>query len=222
MIIRCPSLALFLASCLLASVSYGQRFTGTTELLRNAQIRKELELVDYQVKELDALLEASRQRPDPSVLAALRNLTNLPQKERMASFLDLRAQLQTRVNEIQKRINDVLLPRQQKRLHQIRVQLQFRRYGSAVTLADKGLATELGMTDKQQRELRQFAQERSHKLNDEIKQLRANARREVLEKVLTKTQIKELDDLLGEQFELTLPSRAGFGTGELSDLKGSS
>ena len=177
MIIRCPSLALLLTFCLLASVSYEQKpapttleFAGNTELLRNEQIRKELEFVDYQGKELDALLEAIRQ-PDPSVLAAFRNLSSLPEKERMAIVLELREQMQARISEIQKRINDVLLPHQKNRLRQICVQLQFRRYGSAVTLADKGLATELGMTDLQQRELRQFAQERAGKLNEEIKQL---------------------------------------------------
>jgi len=125
-----------------------------------------------------------------------------------------------RMGRIQKRIEATLLPHQWERLQEIRVQARISRYGLSVALADNSLARVLELSDEQKQKLPRVAQERARKLDEEIAELRRKARREILKEVLTKEQIKEFDDLLGEQFEPTRPSHAGSGTRARSGSKG--
>jgi len=188
---------------------FGGGFGGGNPLmlLNSDQVQRELDLVDEQKEELRKILESSR--GDRANFAELRDL---PEEERRARMRELREQSEGRVAELQKKVNEVLLPHQQKRLKQIQLQLQGDR-----ALNNPEVAKELGLTDEQQRKLEEVREKTQQQMREafgqrgeggdrganreRLAELREQTQRQVNE-VLTADQKKKLEEMKGEPFEL--------------------
>lgn len=115
-----------------------------------------------------------------------------------------REKLEKQVNTLQKELKDelksaideVLLPFQRQRLDQIVAQSKLNN-DSHGALRSEEFAKLLELTDAQQKELEIKQKEMKQKLEEEIRELRKKRQREVIEAVLTKEQLKKLEDLVG-------------------------
>ncbi len=176
------------------------------DLLRSAEVQKELELVDDQISQIQQLSEESRD--------AIRQLfqgvdfRNLSEDERAA----MREKIQTAGNEAREKVKSVLLPHQQERLSQIHVQSQLRG-GAERALGSDEVREALEITDEQLENLREKSEEITKELNEKIAQLRDEARQQLLEAVLTKSQIAKFEKMIGETFDLPQPAPSRRPTG---------
>lgn len=183
-------------------------------LLANPQVQKELELVDDQkakIKELSDKLQADMRE-------AFTGMRDLSQEDRQKKMEELRKKGEERMASLQKEVDKVLLPQQQKRLKQIRFQVLGDR-----ALSDAEIVKELGITDEQKTKLEAIAKESrdaTQKLYEgvrdlpqaerqakftELREKMDTARKEVQEKtlaVLTDAQKAKLKELKGAEFKL--------------------
>ena len=120
----------------------------------------------------------------------------------------MREKARTQNEEIQEQINGILLPHQQERFAQIRIQMRMQ--GGTRGLASEELRDALGLTDEQIQKLREVSEERNRKLAEEMRQLREQARKEVLEQVLSAAQLQKLETMIGEPFAFPNEGRERF------------
>jgi Spy/CpxP family protein refolding chaperone len=199
-------------------------------LLANAQVQKELELVDDQkakLKELGDKLQADMRE-------AFQGFRDLSQEERQKKMEELRKKGEERVASLQKEVDKILLPHQQKRLKQIRFQVLGDR-----ALSDAEVIKELGITDEQKSKMeaiakesgdamrklfegvRDLSQEERQAKMEELRGKMDQARKDTQEKVqaiLTDAQKAKLKDMKGAEFKLDMrqmfPGRGGRPGGE--------
>lgn len=176
---------------------------GELFLLQNDDVREELGLVDDQVEKLQAIRDKMREDAQ-AMFAGIRDLN---EDERRAKFEEMRPKMEERQKEVQREMEQVLLPHQVKRLKQIGRQLRTRQGGGGVN--PDTLADELKLTDEQKDRLREKAQEIEKKLRDKIAKIRKEAEDDLLS-VLTPEQRAEWRDMVGEPFEMQF---RGFGQG---------
>jgi hypothetical protein len=161
----------------------------TTTLVQTREIQDELELVEDQRKKLMAQIG--------SLTTAYQKKHDRLSKDSETIDVDELEKLHRDfVADVKETINEILLPFQQERLEQIRLQAELRVHGSAA-LESGAFADFLKLSDKQEKELHVKTEEMAKKLEQEIKTLRQKRQREVLEDVLTKDQLKALDERLG-------------------------
>lgn len=178
---------------------------GGLDLLRDENVRKDLELVDEQVEKLTEIQGRMREvmgdffrnnAPD------FRNMRDLSEDERRAQFDSFRTKVEEAVAPIQKEVDEVLLPHQKERLKQIQNQARMRGQGTSQALTSGTLAEELGITDEQKEKLRAVEQEVQAELLKEIERLRTDAREKVLE-VLTPEQREKYKTMMGSPIEFS-------------------
>lgn len=168
---------------------FGGMMASPMMILRNEQIQKELEIVDDQLKDLEAIGEEMRE--------SFQGLRDLSQEERDEKFREINKQFEERLNE-------VLLPHQQKRLKQISAQFSSRGpNGVAGTLTEGNLAEELKITDEQKEKLRSVGEEARAEMEEKTKKIRAEMEEKILA-VLTEEQRKQYKELVGEPFEMDM------------------
>lgn len=220
------SVSLVCLSCLLVAAvqvqgqqpgQQGQRrsrgFSGfgsssSLELLRRDDVKKELELLDDQVKQIEALREKSRS----GLRDSFSGLRDLSQEERRERFAKLREKLQASNKEIDKEVNEkILLPHQSKRLAQIRFQMRLRRSSGTGAFTSTTVVEALGISEQQQEKLKKLQSQIDQDLRKQIAKLREQARQKIL-KELTTEQRAKYKNLVGEPFEATDPPRR-FGGG---------
>ena len=127
----------------------GQFGGGGLQLLRIAEVQKELKMTPEQVGKIDAKQQEVRQ-----AMQELRQGGN----QQQASDED-RAKMMTKMQEIQtKAVKDILDEKQMKRFNQLQLQ-----QGGPLSLARKEVATELKLTEEQQTKIRKIQTD----LNDE-------------------------------------------------------
>jgi Spy/CpxP family protein refolding chaperone len=101
--------------------------------------------------------------------------------------------------DVDKQVQQVLLPHQVKRLEQIRLQTNMRGMGTRALEAEV-LVKALGITEEQKKLMREKEKEVQQELKQKLEQLRKEAQSEVLS-VLTDAQREKLTGLLGEDYE---------------------
>ncbi len=166
--------------------------TDPIALLQTANVLGELELVDEQKAKLAsqiAALKAARQLRDQKITKELNGKPEMDGK-----LQESRHKYREAVTDASE---DILLPFQLDRLKQIRLQAELRNSGSRA-VESESFAELLGLTEEQKAELQKKAAEAEEKLVVEIRELREKRHREVLEDVLTKKQLKILDESLGK------------------------
>ena len=188
---------------------FGGGQSSGLELINDENVRKELDLVDDQVSKLREI----QGRAGEEMRAAFegfdfQGLRDLSEEERDAKFAPIRAKMEKVNADIQKDIDQVLLPQQRQRLKEIVVQSQIRRQGTSGALTSGTLATELNITDEQKEKLRAKQEEVEQELQKEMEQLRLEARDKILS-VLTAEQRAKLNSLMGSPVQFQ--QFGGFG-----------
>ena len=95
-------------------------------------------------------------------------------------------------------IEGLLLPQQQKRLKQVKLQMQMQNRGTARTL-DK-LAKELNITGDQKKRILKRQKELKKEFQEKLAQLKEDSRKALLNE-LTADQRKKFKDMVGERYE---------------------
>ncbi|MEX2185976.1 MAG: hypothetical protein WD875_04240, partial [Pirellulales bacterium] len=163
------------------------------------QMEKELEIVDDQKEKL------TRLRND--TMTELRDLYATMRDEDRQEWARKYNEISSKLaDDTDKRVSDILLPHQVRRLRQIALQMKLNStgYGSSAGLANGEVADELGLTEAQKKRLKEKEQqlrvEIQRKTQEFYKQLREDAREELLS-VLTEQQRRKLNELIGDEFE---------------------
>ena len=163
---------------------------GAIALLRRKDVQKELELVDDQIKELEAIGEGGWRE-------ALSGLRDLPREEQ---FTKMREVMEEQRKQVEAKINDILLPHQLKRYKQLQVQSQMRGNGAAIMMGR--VAEQLNITESQRDELRKKFADIQGEIRAEIEAIQAKARDRLL-KELTPAQQAKFKSMVGETFKFT-------------------
>jgi len=177
---------------------------GQIGLLDNEDVRKELEIVDEQVDKLTALRDKMREE----MRSQFQGLRDLSEDERRAKFEEMRTKMEERGKEMQKEVDDILLPQQRERLSQISLQQRLQRAGTVQGLTSGELAEQLGISDEQKAKMEEAAKEAEKDLQKAIAKARAEAREKILS-TLTPEQKDKIKKMLGSEF--TMQNRFGQG-----------
>jgi hypothetical protein len=170
------------------------------------QMEKELDIVPEQ-KEAIAKL---RTEVSEKMRSLWTNTAEGDPQERMIRYQEAAKKLS---EDTERRIREILLPHQIRRLTQINLQMKLSQtgYGSASALAGDDIAKELGISDDQKAKLRETEQavmkEIREKTQDFYKRMQEESREKLLG-VLTASQRKKLEEMTGAKFEM---QQAGFG-----------
>ncbi len=178
---------------------------GYQDLLRNDDIRKELELVDDQIDEIRKATEGRR----PDFRELFSGFRELSEEQRSERFAEIREKMAARQKELDKTIADVLLPHQSRRLRQIQVQASMR--GDAAGSLTRGaLAEELKITDEQKEKLAKAREEAEKELREKIEKARKEAEQKILS-VLSPGQQAKIKEMVGKPFEFRRQERSRGG-----------
>lgn len=169
---------------------------GNLMLLMNPTIIKELELSDEQEQKLRQLNEEVREK----MRQQFADLRDLSPEQRQARFQQMRETMEAQVKEVQKKVNEILLPHQQKRLEQIGFQMRTRMGGVGGVIEDPQVVKKLGLTEDQIQKLRQIREETMEKLRTLPQQIQKEAEEKAMN-VLTEQQKQLLKEMRGERFD---------------------
>ena len=187
---------------------------GPTDLLRRQDVRKELELLDDQVQQLEALEQKMRDRmrqafPVPPAPGQAGNREERRDQGAPKPQTDFRQVFEQINKETRAELAQILLPHQSKRLDQLSAQLRMQGGGMALLSGD--VARDLGVTDEQREQLRTKVEEIEREARKQEAEIRRQAREKVI-RLLTPDQQKKLKDLIGEPFTFEMqppPRRPG-------------
>jgi Spy/CpxP family protein refolding chaperone len=173
---------------------------GTLGLVMREEVQQELQIVDEQREQVEALADETRDQMRDEMRDLWGQLRDLSEEERRAKFDEIRGRMEAMNADLEGRLKKVLLPHQFERLKQIDVQVRVQQRGaSALTSGD--VAEALNLSDEQREKLEQRAEEVQQELRDKMRELQLEARNKMLE-VLTTEQRAKLDELMGDAFEL--------------------
>jgi hypothetical protein len=169
----------------------------TLRLLENEKVQKDLELVPEQKEKLDALQKDLRDNMRKN-MEAMRDLS----EEERAKKMDQQTE------ELQAKLKEILLPKQQDRIKEIRIQVA----GGAAVL-DPELQKELNITDEQKEKLKTTQEEWGKKLRESMSsgdrsdfpKKMQEARKDLdeqLMKILTDEQKEKLEKMKGEKIDI--------------------
>lgn len=209
-------IAVAIATCVAAGEAYAQPGRGPggfggggfgggpLGVLRDQGAREELGITDDQMEKLQDIQRKSFEQ----MREMFSGMRDLSEDERRERFAEMREKMTKAQEEMQTKIDDVLLPQQRDRLKQIALQ-QRMRFGAQNAMGSPEIAKELGITDEQREKLRQVAQEAEEELRKKTEDLREEAKQKILN-VLTAEQKDKLKELIGEPAKLS----DGFGGGQ--------
>jgi len=169
--------------------------------LTSEKMLKELDILPSQQEKLGTLKGELKGRTKQAYEAI--DASGIPKDDRKVLREQAKAQASA---DAAREIEQVLLPHQIKRLRQIMLQRRLGQHtfgGSAAALGSDDLAQELGISDKQQEELKAREKEAKAELEQKAREVLRQLREEAHEKVfdvLTPAQRQKLKEMLGEKF----------------------
>lgn len=169
---------------------FGGGFGGLNEILRRADVRGELELLDPQIADLEKLSEGRRDQ----MRELFSGLRDIPEERRGE---EMRQRMQKAQDQVEADIGKILLPHQMKRAKQLMMQLQMR---GGRGLLSGPLANELALTDAEREALQTKSAQLEEEIRKKMTELRAQAQNELV-KVLPPAKQAKVKDLVGEPFE---------------------
>ena len=184
---------------------------GIVGLIQTGEVQREIELSADQESELRTLRDTVQEEIRSEMGDMFRNMRDLSDDERRARFEEVRTRMEELNKSVEERLQKVLLPHQFDRLKQIDVQARVQRGGAAV-LTDGELAETLGLTEAQREQIRERAEQVQQDLDAKIRQLRLDARNQLLE-VLTTEQRAKLESMMGAEFDVPEPQFGPPGRG---------
>jgi Spy/CpxP family protein refolding chaperone len=184
---------------------------GGSMLLGMEQVQKELDLSDDQKEAIQKVVEESfsargGERP---------NFRDMSEEERAK----LREEAEARGKEVQKKINDILLPNQRERLAELQIQSRAR-FGMASALTSPEVADKLKLSDDQKKKLEELAprfggfgggRPRGEGNNNDAPRLSREERDAKAKEVPTSDQLAEFEKMQGKKFEFPEFGRGGQG-----------
>ena len=167
-------------------------------LVFNSGVRKDLELDDQQVKELEAIQKEFEVKVQ----------NNLKRAHEGGKFDSKKwKEIMQRMNKERKlALGAVLLPHQSKRLKQISTQMLMQSRGDANALVGSVLAKELDIDEDQKKHLKKRSAELNQELQKEIAALKEKYREKLIRE-LKPEQRKKLKEMVGEKFEVPRKSK---------------
>jgi Spy/CpxP family protein refolding chaperone len=184
---------------------------GIVGLIQTGEVQREIELSADQENELRTLRDTVQEEIRSEMGEMFRNMRDLSDDERRARFDEVRTRMEELNKSVEDRLQKVLLPHQFDRLKQIDVQARVQRGGAAV-LTDGELAETLGLTEAQREQIRERAEQVQQDLDAKIRQLRLDARNQLLD-VLTTEQRAKLESMMGAEFDVPEPQFGPPGRG---------
>lgn len=178
---------------------FGERDQDSLSLLRSEAVIKELSLSDEQKQQLRHLAHEVRMQ----VRQTFAENPNLKPDARRRRWANSMKRIR---NDAQAKIDKMLLPAQRDRLRQIALQMDMRRGGPASHSAVESISKALDLSEDQQKQLAQRAEEIRMGLREEISQATRQAEAKLLSE-LTPEQQKQLRELTGDEFHVPPPSR---------------
>lgn len=169
---------------------------GMGGLLQSDEVRRELDVTESQMEELEAFQEEMRDK----MREQFRQMRN---RDGDFDRGAMREQFETMRKEAEERLSGVLSSSQLDRLKQINLQQQLEQSTSRALMGGP-LAEELNLTQEQQDQLREKLREVQSKLDEKIRAAREEAREQLLT-VLSSEQRAKLDSMTGEPFTMTRP-----------------
>jgi len=190
---------------------------GRLMMLMNPAVIKELELTEEQEQKLRQLGEEMREKMRQQ-FAGMRDLSP---EDREARFREMREKMEAQVKEVQEKVNQILLPHQQKRLDQITFQMRTRMGGGGLggLIDDPEIVKKIGLTEEQIQKLRQIRDETMEKLRTLPQQIQKEAEEKAMN-VLTEQQKQIIKEMTGERFEFQFgPGGPGARRGQRPEEK---
>lgn len=181
--------------------------TSPEQLISQARVEQDLELVDWQRQELKTVIaqvrEASRKKRQD---INQRLKTEMDPLKREALQGDLAKIDQDLKQELKEKMEGILLPFQRDRLTQIVAQTKINNRGAAA-LQSEEFAQLLDLSEAQRKELEEKQQAMQKKLQEEIQELRRKRQMEVIADVLKPSQLKKLRSVMGEDLAKLRPQK---------------
>lgn len=176
----------------------GGPMSDAFSLANNPDVQKEIELLDDQQKQLNAINEDFSKRIQEE-MGSLVNGNVSPERGREIGEL-----IKKLNEEKRQKMEGVLLPHQFTRLRQIAFQQQMKYQGDANAIMSEKVAEELGITEDQKKKLSARADELKKELEEKIARLKEETRESLMEE-LTSEQREKLKEMMGGAFELKTP-----------------
>jgi hypothetical protein len=180
--------------------AYANPMGQSLQYLLYPQVKEELDLLPDQIAALDKI----RNELTVKMQDAYKELKDVPQADRQTKYLEVYSRMGA---DADKRVAEVLLPHQTKRIRQIALQMRLANsgYGSSAALNADDVAKELGITADQVDELKKREAELRQEIQDKTREFYKKLNEESREKllgVLTAAQREKLKELQGDKFEL--------------------
>ncbi|NQU26021.1 MAG: hypothetical protein HQ567_32440 [Candidatus Nealsonbacteria bacterium] len=176
--------------------------------LRQKDVQEELELLDEQIKKLEAIGKEYQESIGASYQQNWAEIRKLPAEEQRKKYAEISKKRADQMKAVGKKIEAVLLPHQIDLLKQINLRTR----GGAM-LRNPRTLEKLGLDEKQQEKLRKIReknQQETQKLYQQIQKLQKELSAQSLE-VLTPKQRKQLQDLSTQPYQgvYTQPLKRG-------------
>lgn len=164
-------------------------------MLGNSDIHKELELMDDQHQRLRDIKARYDKMISEIQQTQKAGETEIDKKARQKEIEETRA-------ERLQMMEEVLLPHQRDRLHQVSLQMKMRHRGDLQMLTGEDLADLLGITEEQKQRLTKRAEKIKKEMEAEIAEAKKRARAKLMDE-LTSDQRKKLEQMIGEDYDKT-------------------
>jgi hypothetical protein len=180
------------------------------QLLRSEKVQKEIELMDDQKAKINDISKEAMEGFRKEMQKRAAEMGALSEQDRNAKMAEFFKEAAKRAEEIQKKLDDVLLPQQTERLKEIALQVRGRN-----ALADAKIQKELGFTDAQVQKYKDIFTGIQEKVTEIIKDrdLTPTERRAKMEKIgkdvekevdgiLTQEQTAKFEKMKGQKFQI--------------------
>lgn len=186
---------------------------GPLDIAARKEVQEHLELLPDQVDDLTKLAEAERAGQRDRFRDLFAGARDGTEEERAAARTRVQETLAKAAAETQKKIDEILLPHQSKRLSQLVMQRRLRG-GVSSAFGNEELAAQLGITADQREKLQEKAAEADEAFRAKVAKLREEMQADLL-KVLSPAQQANYQALIGDPFEFAADERGqgGFGGG---------
>ncbi len=172
-------------------------------LLRSSQVQEELDLMDDQKEQIKELEQEMRASMREMFSGNRQDWSGKSADERREMWTEIQGKMKAQMEDMKPKLNEVLLPVQQKRLGELTFQSQIQRSGGM--LSERGssvLKEKLNITDEQFEAMKKKAEEARKTFEAKVAKLRREAEAQVLS-VLSEQQRSEYKSLQGESFEFS-------------------
>ena len=176
-------------------------------LLRDENVRKELEIVDSQEQKLTALGEKTREEMRSLFSGFPRDASD---EDRQKFRDEMQTKMKAKTDELRKELDSILLPQQRDRLKQISLQARMRFQSTSQALASDDAVAALKLTDEQKEKLQAMQKEADEQYRKDMEQLRKKMSDKIIS-VLTPEQQAKWKEMVGNPIELSQPQLGGRG-----------